>query len=100
MLGLLSIALLAGCGDEPAGPPPPPATVSLYEALADPYAPARRPIGRAELVSSREPDAPGAMENLDYDHFVRIDGGEKVLIDEEGPGGITRIWITMRGAES
>jgi hypothetical protein len=38
------------------------------------------------------------MENLDYDHFVRIDGAEKVLIDEEGPGVITRIWITMRGA--
>lgn len=99
-LAVTAGVLVLGCGDDPAVTPPPPGPavdVDFHAWLADPYAPARRPPGQARLASSREPEDPSGMLNDDFDHFVRREGRERVLIDEEGPGAILRMWFTWRG---
>jgi hypothetical protein len=32
--------------------------------------------------------------NFDRDHFLYVDGGEKVMLDQRGPGTVYRIWVT------
>ena len=64
-----------------------------FAALADPWTVMRPMAGRTFQVSSSDPTG----GNTDYNHFVRIEpDGTRVLADIEGPGVITRIWITGR----
>lgn len=67
-----------------------------FAALADPNLPARRLPGRMRLASSREPVSHDAKANRDWNNFVRRDGTELVVLEEEGPGVITRVWFTIR----
>jgi hypothetical protein len=69
-------------------------TVDFVAAMADPLAPARRLPGRAFLFSSRDPEPPSGMRNDDFGHFVGTDGERVVLVDQDGPGVITRLWFT------
>jgi hypothetical protein len=110
-LPLLALAL-AGCpgpaATEDAGRPTdaahdafrpdsgaPPPRVDLVADLADPFAPARLRGGTPFLVSSRQPEPPEGMLNRDYGYFVREEDGRGVMIDREGPGVITRWWMTI-----
>ncbi len=104
----LALALLALACDAPAasgedgGTVPPldagqsDPELDAFDWLADPYVPARRLPGRARLASSRFPEAPDGFDNHDWDNFVRVDGGEAVIFEEQGPGVVTRLWFTMR----
>ncbi|MBX7196279.1 MAG: DUF2961 domain-containing protein [Sandaracinaceae bacterium] len=110
--GLMGAGLLAGCpGPAPnadagaardaarldanadAGTSAP--RVDLVADLADPYAPARLRPGTPFLVSSREPEPPEGELNRDHSYFVREEDGRGVMIDREGPGVITRWWMTI-----
>jgi hypothetical protein len=75
--------------------PTPPGTVDLIGGLADPFAPARLRPGEPFLVSSREPEPPEGMLNRDYGFFAREEEGRGVMIEREGPGVITRWWMTI-----
>lgn len=77
-----------------AGPGPAPA-IDLVADLADPFAPARLRPGTPYLVSSREPEAPEGLLNRDHSYYVREDDGRNVMIDREGPGVVTRWWMTI-----
>ena len=75
-----------------------------YLALADPDLLARRLPGAARLATSRALDDPDTGDdNHDWSHFVRVeetpDGPEAVLLDERGPGFISRFWFTSRIGE-
>ena len=76
-----------------AGVPAPP--VDLVAGLADPFAPARIRPGHPFLVSSRTPEVAQGLLNDDYGHFVRIRDGWGVMIDRQGPGVISRWWMTI-----
>ena len=70
-------------------------SIDLAADFADPYAPARLRTGYPFLISSRTPEVPQGLVNDDYGHFVRTEGGWGVMIDKEGPGVITRWWMTI-----
>lgn len=70
--------------------------VDFFELLADPYVPARRVPGAAQLASSRQPEPVEGLGNNDWSNFVRIDGSEAVMVDVDGPGVVTRLWFTFR----
>ena len=76
-------------GTEPAPP------IDLVADLADPFAPARLRSGAPFLVSSREPEPPEGLLNRDHSYYVRSEDGRNVMIDREGPGVITRWWMTI-----
>jgi hypothetical protein len=40
------------------------------------------------------PDKPGWFANADYSQFIRSDGNEHVMLDEDGPGALVRFWMT------
>lgn len=63
--------------------------------LADPLAPAKKLPGKAYLRSSRYVEAPEGMGNRDHSHYLRTEGGRAVLLEETGPGVITRMWFTF-----
>src|SRR5690606_20493222 len=69
--------------------------IDLAAGLADPFAPARLRPGRPFLMSSRQPEVPEGVLNRDHTHFVRDDGAWRVMIDRDGPGVITRWWMTL-----
>ncbi|HJL19294.1 MAG TPA: DUF2961 domain-containing protein [Sandaracinaceae bacterium LLY-WYZ-13_1] len=84
-----------GTGRADGGGPPPP-TFDAFAQLADPYLPARRLPGEVHLASSRAPEPADGFDNHDWSHFVRVEDGEAVLLEEAGPGVVTRIWFTFR----
>src|SRR5690606_13679777 len=67
-----------------------------FALLGDPYLPARTLPGRMRLASSREPEPPEGSSNDDYNHFLRIEGEQRVLMNAERPGVVTRLWFTGR----
>lgn len=76
--------------------PPTGPLVDLSFAFTDPFAPARLRPGTPFLVSSRTRDAPEQLVNDDYGHFAAVcDDRLGVMIDREGPGVITRWWMTI-----
>ena len=105
---VLACVLLAGCpgGDDapmrtdagtgPDAGPPPEGLYDLFEIMADPAGPAKRTVGIAELASSRQVEPPERFENLDWLEFAATPGDDAVLLEAEGPGAITRFWLTMR----
>ncbi len=75
------------------------AAVCTFDALAllaDPYLPARLLPGRMHLASSRQPEPADGMGNDDFNHYLRVDGTQHVLMEAEGPGVVTRLWFTGR----
>jgi hypothetical protein len=70
--------------------------IDFFALLADPYAPARARPGCMELASSREVEPPEGNQNSDHNVYLRVDGDESVMVEEEGPGVVTRIWFTLR----
>ena len=55
----------------------------------------RRPLTRAGGQSSYERDTQGeSAGNDDRDNFLYVSGGEKVMLDQAGPGTVYRIWVT------
>jgi hypothetical protein len=100
----LTFGLLAACGGDgggPAGPAPTPTAVvdpasagwgllRGLEHLDQPQA------GRARMFSSASRDL---GSNEDYNNFLRAEGRNTfVLAEHEGPGVVTRIWMTARVA--
>lgn len=73
-----------------------PCAFDPFALLGDPYLPARTLPGRMRLASSREPEPPEGSSNDDYNHFLRIEGEQRVLMNAEGPGVVTRLWFTGR----
>ena len=81
---------------------------SLLAEMTDPDANTYLPSPRytARLWSSHDrrtttPDADGWFANNDHGKFIRSetvgDCTEDVMLDAEGPGAITRFWITVSG---
>lgn len=86
----------AASGAEDAEPEPAsPTTPDFLEQLADPLGPALGQPGQAYLRSSRQPEDPLGMRNLDFSNFLRREEGVAILADEEGAGVITRMWFTV-----
>jgi hypothetical protein len=57
--------------------------------------PVRRPLTLAGGQSSYERDTHGeSAGNDDRDNFLYVSGGEKVMLDQAGPGTVYRIWVT------
>ena len=55
----------------------------------------RRPLTLAGGQSSYERDTQGeSAGNDDRDNFLYVSGGEKVMLDQAGPGTVYRIWVT------
>ena len=55
------------------------------------------PTYSAKMVSSTDarsvsPDKPFWFANTDCTRYIRMENGEKVIFEEDGPGVITRIW--------
>jgi hypothetical protein len=78
------------------GPGCDPCVFEPFELLADPYLPARLLPGLMQLASSLQPEPPEGEGNDDYNHYLRIDGEQHVLMEAEGPGVVTRLWFTGR----
>ena len=97
-LRLLCLSILAGACTQPVMPAPPDGGPRFdpFEALADPSVSARALPGRMHLVSSREPSAFDERVNDDWNHFVRVEGDRMVLFEEDGPGVVVRIWLTIQ----
>ncbi len=96
-----SLGLATGaCGSGDEGEAAPEVPVDFFALLADPYAPARRPIGQARVASSRSPEDPSGFHNRDWANYERIDGDLGTILDERGPGVITRLWLTQRSSRS
>lgn len=94
---LLALLVSSCVSEAPAPASGPAAAFDPYAALADPELPARRLPGSVHLSSSRQPGPFGARpENRDFNQFVRVDGDERVFFEADGPGVITRIWLTIR----
>lgn len=105
---LIAGTLLLGCsgdgrpmhmtdaGERPDAGPPPEGVYDLFEVMADPAGPAKRTLGIAELASSRQVEPPEQFENLDWLEFASAPGDDAVLLEADGPGAITRFWLTMR----
>ncbi|MEO0325959.1 MAG: DUF2961 domain-containing protein [Myxococcota bacterium] len=98
---LLVAVLLTACGDEGSD------ARALEECtgdcdfdpwvlLGDPLLPARALPGRMRLASSRTQEAASGVGNDDHNNFVRETDERIVLLDEDGPGVITRVWFTGR----
>ena len=57
--------------------------------------PVRRPLTLAGGQSSYERDTQGeSAGNDDRDNFLYVSGGERVMLDQAGPGTVYRIWVT------
>src|SRR5215218_6532130 len=57
--------------------------------------PVRRPLTLAGGQSSYERDTQGeSAGNDDRDNFLYLSGGERVMLDQAGPGTVYRIWVT------
>ncbi|HEY8427850.1 MAG TPA: DUF2961 domain-containing protein [Sandaracinaceae bacterium] len=113
LAGLVALACdgpveLLDAGSDRGGPPgadggrvePPDAglgvTFDPFARLADPYLPARTLPGRMRLASSRMPEPPEGTHNDDFNNYLRIDGTARMLVEADGPGVVTRIWLTGR----
>jgi hypothetical protein len=79
------------------GGPVEPVMADFVATLADPLAPARRLPGEVFLRSSRTPEPASGNTNDDLGHFLEEDDERMLLVDETGPGVITRMWFTFGG---
>ena len=95
VIGCDGPAVTADAGSLPSCEPGP-CDFEPFELLADPYLPARTLPGRMQLASSRQPEPPEGQGNDDYNQYVRVEGGQHVLMEAEGPGVVTRLWFTGR----
>lgn len=43
---------------------------------------------------SISPDKPGWFANADHTQYIRTEGKEQVMLDEDGPGALVRFWLT------
>lgn len=61
------------------------------------------PSYSAKMVSSTDarsvaPGQPYWFANTDCTRYIRLENGEKVIFEEEGPGVLTRIWTTGKNS--
>jgi membrane fusion protein (multidrug efflux system) len=85
--GLLSLSLIAGCGNKSAPPPPPPPEVNVIKPVAQPITVSEDFVGQTEAVNTVEIRArvSGILERQGFEDGARVKRGDLLFVIDPQP---------------